>query len=331
MVTPASNVVVLEALEPPPDPAQRSTILFLHGLGDDGRGTGYGLAQKFQLYQKLPHTRWVLPTAAVDPAVGQRCWYKPPHAWRLSSNSPSPSALRGGLGGGDQGRPSVSVNGNGSKEDGDGNGKGEEEEDGEEDEEDEAGILATVAHIDALVADEVQRGGVDPGRIVVGGFSQGCAVSMAWGLLGEWRDQVAGVCGLSGFLPQIPALPKEEDLVSVVVDDDDADADAAAAGADAGADANAGAGSHDEKSGREDNKNNSRLVARAAKQWFFGHGMSDPLVSIQMFAEGQKRLQGLVDRETVEGHVYEGLAHDIGGAEIRDIWLWLKKVLHEDE
>lgn len=260
MVTSASNVVVLEPLETPPDPSQRSTIIFLHGLGDDGRGTGYGLAQKFQLYKKLPYTKWVLPTAAVDPAVGQRCWYKP-------HELPSPL------------KPRVERS----------SGDGDDEVDEAEDEE---GILATVAYIDSLVADEVQLGGVDPSRIVVGGFSQGCAVSMIWGLKGEWREKVAGVCGLSGYLPNIRAL------------------------LDAGK-------AKDETSGRDGGP--------VAAQWFFGHGMSDSLVSIQLFAEGQRRLQGLVDREKLEGHVYEDLAHDIGGGEIRDIWLWLKNVLHEDE
>lgn len=250
------NVVILEALETPPAPSQNSTIIFLHGLGDDGRGTGYGLAQQFQTYRKLPHTKWVLPTAHVDPAVGQRCWYKP---HRL----PSPPL-----------KPQVS--GGGEEEDG---------EDGEEEEsEDEEGILETVAYIDTLVADEVARG-VAPGKIVVGGFSQGGAVSMIWGLKGEWREKVAGVCGLSGYFPKIQAV----------------------------------------ESGGKDEK------PRVAAQWFFGHGMSDMLVSTQLFAEGQKRLQRFVDREKVEGHVYDNLAHEIGGGEIRDVWLWLKKVLPADE
>lgn len=226
------DVVVLEPLEPAPDPARKCTIIFLHGLGDDGRGTGYGLAQQFQRYQKLPYAKWVLPTAPVDPAVGQRCWYKLPP------------------------------------------------DEAPEEAEDEDGILATVAYIDALVADEVERGGVPPGRIVVGGFSQGCAVSTIWGLKGQWRDKVAGVCGLSGYLPNVPLPPGQQDT--------------------------------------------------AAPRWFFGHGMADALVSIQLFADGQKRLQELVDRDTIEGHVYENLAHDVGGAEVRDLWLWLKRVLQED-
>lgn len=256
------NVVVLEPVETPPDPSKRSTIIFLHGLGDDGRGTGYGLAQKFQIYKKLPYTKWVLPTALVDPEVGQRCWYKP-------HELPSPG-------------------GRDDDDDEDNNNKNNEDDevDGAEDEE---GILETVTYIDGLVADEVARG-ADPSKIVVGGFSQGCAVSMVWGLRGAWRDKVAGVLGLSGYLPNVRAI---------------IDAD---------------------PPGGEESERGPR-----AAQWFFGHGMSDALVSIHLFAEGQKRLQRFVDREDIEGHVYDGLAHEIGGGEIRDIWLWLKKVLREDE
>ncbi|KAJ4420475.1 hypothetical protein N0V82_004352 [Gnomoniopsis sp. IMI 355080] len=169
--------VVLPALEPSPDAFKRSTVIFLHGLGDDGRGTGYGLAQQFQIYQKLPHTKWVLPTANIDPAVGQRCWYKP-------HDLPSPM------------KPRVPA-----RDD------DEEEEDAVEAEEgeDEEGILRTVEYIDSLVAAEVEAG-IDPKRIVVGGFSQGCAVSMIWGLKGAWRDRVGGVFGLSGYFPKIKAV-----------------------------------------------------------------------------------------------------------------------------
>lgn len=254
--TPPRNVFTLDPLKTPPHASQKSTIIFLHGLGDDGRGTGYGLAQKFQTYQKLPYTKWVLPTAPVDPAVGQRCWYKPHDLDGRTKNN--------------------------NNDDDDNNNKVDENED-------EEGILDTVKYIDSLVAKEVSEGGVDPSKIVVGGFSQGCAVSMVWGLQGEWRAKVAGVCGLSGYFPNIRP---------------------SASGGSSGA----------------------VTAAAPVPHWFFAHGMSDRLIPIQLFAEGQKRLQQLVvDREKVEGHVYEELAHDIGGGEIRDLWLWLKAVLQEDE
>lgn len=231
--------MVLEPLEIPAEPSKKSAVIFLHGLGDDGRGTGYGLAQQFQIHQKLPYTKWILPTASIDPEVRQRCWYKP-HGFHV--------------------QPSTDV-------------------EVVDDPEDEQGILDTVRYIDGLVAGEVESG-LPPHRIVVGGFSQGCAVSIIWGLKGQWRDKVAGVFGLSGYFPKNKI---EEDGLG--------------------------------------------LGGKYAARWFFGHGMSDMLIPISLFAEGQKRLLQYVDRESVEGHVYHELGHDVGGSEIQDFWLWLNTAL----
>ncbi len=52
---------------------------------------------------------------------------------------------------------------------------------------------------DALAA----KAGVPPGRTVVGGFSQGAAMSYAIGL-GPDRDRPAGILALSGFIPTVP-------------------------------------------------------------------------------------------------------------------------------
>lgn len=227
--------VVLPPLQPTSDASRRSTVIFLHGLGDDGRGTGYALAQQFQIHEKLPSTNWVFPTARFDPIVGQRCWYKP---HRLDSPATEEA----------------------------------------DDEEDEEGIMSTVEYIDSLVAAEV-KAGTDPSRITVGGFSQGCAVSMIWGLQGQWRGKVAGVFGLSGYFPQIKSARAASNEV--------------------------------------------------AAKWFFAHGMADRLITTKLFAEGQKRLQDYIARDNIEGHVYENMGHDVGGAEVRDFWLWLKMVLRE--
>lgn len=75
---------------------------------------------------------------------------------------------------------------------------------GEEDEEDapddEEGILRTCQTMDDLVQGEIDRG-VPPERIVIGGFSQGCAVSLVWGLIGKNKDKVAGVVPVAGYFP----------------------------------------------------------------------------------------------------------------------------------
>ncbi len=64
--------------------------------------------------------------------------------------------------------------------------------------EDEAGLRASQAIVESLIAREVERG-VAPSRIVVGGFSQGCAMALLTGL--RHRDKLAGIVGLSGYLP----------------------------------------------------------------------------------------------------------------------------------
>ncbi len=88
------------------------------------------------------------------------------------------------------------------------------EEDDESAPDDEEGILATVDKMDKLIQDEIDRG-VDPSRIVIGGFSQGCAVNLVWGQIGKLRDKVAAVVCLSGYYPladRIEALRKERGI-----------------------------------------------------------------------------------------------------------------------
>ena len=76
---------------------------------------------------------------------------------------------------------------------------GESEADNDED--DEEGMMKSVDYICGLIAKEVEEGKVPLDRIVVGGFSQGCAVSLLVGLLSRYRGELGGVVGLSGYLP----------------------------------------------------------------------------------------------------------------------------------
>ena len=64
--------------------------------------------------------------------------------------------------------------------------------------EDEAGLRASQVQIEALIAREVARG-MPAQRIVLMGFSQGCAMTRLTGLRHEQR--LAGLVGLSGYLP----------------------------------------------------------------------------------------------------------------------------------
>jgi phospholipase/carboxylesterase len=64
--------------------------------------------------------------------------------------------------------------------------------------EDQAGLRESFAHVHALLDREVARG-VPAGRIVLGGFSQGSAVTLGAGL--RYGQRLAGLVGLSGYLP----------------------------------------------------------------------------------------------------------------------------------
>lgn len=64
--------------------------------------------------------------------------------------------------------------------------------------EDEAGLRRSHQAINALIDREVQRG-ITPGRIVLMGFSQGCAMALMTGL--RYPHKLAGIVALSGYLP----------------------------------------------------------------------------------------------------------------------------------
>ncbi|AKJ26713.1 alpha/beta hydrolase [Caldimonas brevitalea] len=64
--------------------------------------------------------------------------------------------------------------------------------------EDEAGLRASQAQIEALIAREEARG-IPASRIVLAGFSQGCAMALLTGL--RYGKRLGGLVGLSGYLP----------------------------------------------------------------------------------------------------------------------------------
>ena len=64
--------------------------------------------------------------------------------------------------------------------------------------EDEAGLRESFADVQQLIDREVARG-MPANRIVLAGFSQGCAVTLGAGL--RHRERLAGLVGLSGYLP----------------------------------------------------------------------------------------------------------------------------------
>lgn len=162
------------------------------------------------------------------------------------------------------------------------------EEDDESNPDDEEGILKSCDTVDKLVRAEIESG-VPPERIVVGGFSQGCAVSLVWGLVGKERDNVAGVVPLSGYFAlgnRIGPIRKERGL--------------------------------SESPDKENEK----------KKWFMGHGNRDVLVPTRLFTQQKEELAKWVDFERdVEDHLYENMAHSFVNAELRDMLGWLSKIV----
>ena len=72
--------------------------------------------------------------------------------------------------------------------------------------EDATGIVKSQQDIEALIAHEVARG-IHPSKIVLAGFSQGCAVALHTGL--RHPAKLAGIMALSGYLPLASTLAAE--------------------------------------------------------------------------------------------------------------------------
>ena len=72
--------------------------------------------------------------------------------------------------------------------------------------EDEAGLRVSCAQIEELIANEKSRG-MPANRIVVAGFSQGCAMALMVGL--RHAEALAGIVGMSGYLPLADKLQAE--------------------------------------------------------------------------------------------------------------------------
>jgi phospholipase/carboxylesterase len=72
--------------------------------------------------------------------------------------------------------------------------------------EDDAGLRESFAAVHALLDREIARG-VPANKIVLGGFSQGCAITLGAGL--RYGQRLAGLVGMSGYLPLAAATASE--------------------------------------------------------------------------------------------------------------------------
>lgn len=77
--------------------------------------------------------------------------------------------------------------------------------------EDEIGLRAGQGYYESLIRREIDRG-IRPDRIVIGGFSQGCALSLMTGV--RFAERLGGIFGMSGYLPLASATVAEQHQVN---------------------------------------------------------------------------------------------------------------------
>jgi len=230
-------------------------LIFLHGYGDDAEGLPLGLSQQFQFNNKMPYLKWVLPYADHNHEAMTRAWYVP---------KAMPNVMK----------PRVPGH--------------EDEEDAADD---ETGIMKSVDVVDRLVEQEI-KSGTPVERIVVGGFSQGCAVSLVWGLTGRLRHKVGGVVCLSGYLPlrdKIEQLRRERETDSA--------------------------------------QGEACVPEEGGKKWFYVHGTMDRLIPTKFYTQGKEELEKWVLKEDIEGHLYSGMGHSTSAAELRDLLGFFERVI----
>lgn len=162
-------------------------------------------------------------------------------------------------------------------------GNGDEDEDENKEE-----ILASVEYLSQLISEEVARG-VPAERIVVGGFSQGCAVSLLAGLKGRWAGRVAAIVGLSGYLPKVFEGREKRSL--------------------------------EEAAKERDGEGKGKM------QVFLAHGTRDMLVPRRVFRAARERVVGFVGEDVVQVKEYEGLGHGTRGDEFLDMCAFLETVV----
>lgn len=156
-----------------------------------------------------------------------------------------------------------------------------------QDEEDEVGMLKTVKYIESLI-EACTRKGIPPNRIVLGGFSQGCAMSLLTDLISEkYSGKLAGIVGLMGYLPlastyRIQDLRAHASLPPVV----------------------------------------------GEVPVFLARGQKDQLLPKRMWNQMLKKLEDLgLNKEAMDVHEYENLGHGLSGPVLRDMCSFLERVV----
>ncbi|CAK1358581.1 unnamed protein product [Cercospora beticola] len=160
--------------------------------------------------------------------------------------------------------------------------------------EDEEGMLESVAYIESIV-DAVVETGLPPDRIIVGGFSQGCATSLLTHLTSrKYSGKLAGCAGLLGWLPlwdgtkRVKAIREEAGLQS---------------------------------SGEQQGNEIQIFLARGGRDEFV------PKRAWVYTLQGLKELGIVKEEESLEVKEYPPLTHTINAPVLRDLCQWMEKVL----
>jgi len=153
--------------------------------------------------------------------------------------------------------------------------------------EDEAGMRETVQYIESLI-DACVKKGIPPQRIVLGGFSQGCAISLLTDFTSnKYSGRLAGIVGLSGYLPfaygrEIENLRAHADLPP----------------------------------------------AHGEVPVFLSRGTADEVVPKRIWLQSLKKMEQLgLNAEAIEMHEYEGLGNEVSGDVLRDLSKFLTRIV----
>ncbi|KAF8214071.1 Phospholipase/Carboxylesterase-domain-containing protein [Mycena galopus ATCC 62051] len=158
---PMTAIAPLKFITVPALSKHTATVIFVHGLGDSGNGW----KPVADMFKELSHVKWVLPHAPQIPVTASGGMQMPAWFDLLSFDFAVTEDKTGKL---------TTVL------------------------EDQTGMLKTVHSLNKLITAEVDAG-IPANRIVLGGFSQGGAMSVLTGLTTERK--LAGLALLSCWLP----------------------------------------------------------------------------------------------------------------------------------
>ncbi|KXT09330.1 hypothetical protein AC579_6515 [Pseudocercospora musae] len=152
-------------------------------------------------------------------------------------------------------------------------------------EEDEIGLMKSIGYIESLI-DACRNKGIPSQRIILGGFSQGCALSLLLDLTSKkYAGRLGGIVGLMGYLPLANAR-RIEDLRS--------------------------------HAGLPPNHGSVPI--------FLARGQKDQMIPKSVWNQSLKKLQELgVHESDLEVREYEGLGHSLNGPVLRDVCSFVER------